>query len=177
MNAPLVSGHVVGAERVHWWLKQDVPDRVIQRLGLTVKSLGLTLERKVKLEKLRGQVLGRRSGRLVRSINTQMSQPTPASFTASVGTNLIYGRFWELGFRGVETVRAHTRAIKSRNAYKYTKTPEGKRKRSAFSSGVGIVRAHTRHVNNPGRPFLRPALNEMREEIRQRIGLVFKDLK
>jgi hypothetical protein len=62
----------------------------------------------VQLEKLSGQVLGKRSGRLVRSINTRFTD-TEYSSTSSTGTALKYGRFWELGFHGLVQVKAFVR--------------------------------------------------------------------
>lgn len=150
ISRPEISGSVVGAERVVRRFSVTIPAEVRRRVGLTVRELGLTLERKVKLEKLQGQVLGRRTGRLVRSINTAYRE-TPETFTASTGTRLVYGRAWELGFHGIVHVREFTR--------------QG-----------ALVRAHTRRVDMNARPFLRSTLDEMRPVIRERIAAAFRGL-
>lgn len=122
-------------------------DRIAPAVRTAVNKLGVELLTKVKGEKLTGQVLGVRTGRLRRSINLEMSGDATYS-EASVGTNVAYGRFWELGFTGVEQVRAHTRRTRKGNAQ---------------------VRAHTRSVNQAARPFLAPALAEMRSRVAERL--------
>lgn len=138
---------VLGAEAVelHFGsLADDVRQRVRQR----VESLGLELLRKVKEEKLSGQVLNVRTGRLRRSINEQTTVDGDRVQSA-VGTNVAYARPWELGFRGIEQVRAHLRLGHQ-------------------------VRAHARHVNIAPRSFLISSLDEMRLRIAEQLtkGLV-----
>jgi hypothetical protein len=72
-----------------------------------VQALGIELQRKVKAEKLSGQVLNVRTGRLRRSINEETHDAGDV-VESTVGTPVVYGRFWELGFDGVEQVKAHT---------------------------------------------------------------------
>lgn len=145
----VITGKVIGAERVVQKFSGLVPAALRKNVSEEVRALGLTLERRVKLDKLEGQVLHRRSGRLVRSVNTQFSEPTPDTFTSSTGTRLVYGRAWELGFHGTVNVRGFERRTKG--------------------GAVAFVRSHTRRANMTARPFLRPTLDEMRPLIRERI--------
>ena len=62
-----------------------------------IRKLTMDLVRKVKAEKLSGQVLNRKTGSLSRSV-TPSFDSSETSFTGIVGTNVNYGRFWELGF-------------------------------------------------------------------------------
>lgn len=109
------------------------------RIGKTVNKLGLELLQVVKAFYLSGVALNVRTGRLRRSINLRY-EDNGATISASVGTNVEYGRFWELGFSGTEMVRAHMRKT---------------------SKAEGMVKAHERKVNQPARPFLAPALEDM----------------
>lgn len=150
----VISGQVLGAERVAARLSNAGP-RVRERVRTEVQRLGLELLRKVKAEKLTGQVLNVRTGRLRRSIN-QRIMDAGGEITTSVGTNVSYGRFWELGFQGAQQVRQHLRTV----------TQAFGRPISPVEASVG---AHTRNVNQAPRPFLQSSLDEMRAEVRQRL--------
>lgn len=146
----MLTARVIGAERVVTRLRSDRPERIRNAVRREVYTLGLTLERRVKLEKLMGQVLNRRTGRGVRSINTRFSEPKADTFVSSTGTNLWYMRLWEL--------TGHT---------SYNVFP--KFKKALFWKGA---RHPVHHVHIPAeaaRPFLRPTLREMRPEIRRRL--------
>lgn len=125
--------------------------RVITRGSLTVQA-------RVKEQKLTGQVLSVRTGTLRRSINRRI-EAGPDGIFATVGTNVRYAAIHEYGFNGTSNVKAHTRKITQ--AF-------GKPLREA---ALQNVRAHSRKVNMPARPFLRPALQEewpaIRENLRQ----------
>lgn len=116
---------------------------------------GFELAQYVKTQKLSGQVLHVQTGTLRRSI---AGVPIGDGMQQEIGTNVPYGRYWELGFQGKEAVRDTIRHLK-----------DG---REVF------VSAHLRNVNQPARPFLRPSLEENRVKIRQAlIGSVSKVLK
>ena len=118
-------------------------ERIRAELRETVQTLGIQLQGKVKADYLSGGALGVVTGRLRRSV-TERTEASGDSVTSTVGTNLSYGRFWELGFQGVEEVREHVRRT---------------------HGSVATVRAHERHVNQAPRPFLHPALDDMRAQI------------
>ncbi len=155
MSAPIViTGQVLGAESVVARFL-SAPDRVRGAVREEVHRLGLELLTRVKRDKLNGQVLRHRTGRLGRSINEQFSE-NGDSFQSRVGTNLSYARFWEKGFHGPQAIRAHMRRISQ--AYGRSIPPM-----------TINVSAHTRQVNQPARPFLVPSLEEMRGTIRARL--------
>lgn len=183
MTGPVVTGRVLGAEAVITRLETTAPATAVTRLRKTIRRLGLSLERKVKLEKLGGQVLNKRSGRLVRSVNTQFTDSEYSS-TSRTGTALSYGRFWELGFHGIVTVPAHVRERNQGNTwYRYKRKAATRAERRMWdasgvgiSQGITIVRAHTRRVDQAPRPWLRPALEEMRPQIRADLASAMRGL-
>lgn len=115
--------------------------------------LTLRLQRKVKEEKLSGQVLHVRTGTLRRSINAQVFDKG-SSIYGVVGTNVKYAPPHEFGFSGSQQVKAHLRMMK---------TAWGHPVRNPRKI---MVNAHQRQVNLPERSFLRSALAEMGPEIK-----------
>lgn len=149
---------VSGSEEVIRGLGQ-LPAFIQDRVGRAIQGIGIELANRVKERKLSGQVLNVRTGRLRSSIVSRFYQMGGIAF-ATVGTNVVYGKFWEYGFHGVQQVRAHTRRIAGRDL------EAGGLK---LAEGVGFVRAHPRLVNVAARPFLRPTQEEMRDEARAKI--------
>jgi phage gpG-like protein len=64
------------------------------------------------------------------------------SHSVEVGTNVVYARRHQEGFRGTEAIRAHKRTMR---------TVFGVRLKTPIEAMVG---AHTRQGNTPARPFL-----------------------
>lgn len=151
----MLIGCVVGAERVTAGLAL-VPAKVKERVRQTIAGICLTILRKVKAEKLSGQVLRNQTGTLRRSINQRVVESL-LGVEGSVGTNLRYGRRWEQGYTGPEKVKAHIRTIKQ---------AWGRPLADPVRVQVG---AFTRQLNIQARPFLSPVLEEMRSKIRARI--------
>lgn len=85
------------------------------------------------------------TGRLRSSITGRVSGD---GFSAVIGSNVEYAPRIEMGYRGPEEVRAHTRTI-----------------RQAFGRPIAPrdvqVSAFTRTANAPAYPFLRPAVEQM----------------
>lgn len=106
----------------------------------------------VKDQKLSGQVLKVKSGRLRRSINAKPVRETDTGVEALVGTNVEYARIHEFGFKGSVNVREYMR--QSKDKFKVR------------------VRAHARKLNLPERSFLRSSLADMRQDIDSRIAAV-----
>lgn len=113
----------------------------------------LRVQSKVK-DKLSGEVLQVRTGRLRRSI-TQVVTTTGERVEGVVGTNVEYAAIHEYGFVGTETVAASLRTSKL-----------GK---------VFGVQPHTRDVKMPERSFIRSALKELQPEIRKQIESAVND--
>jgi phage gpG-like protein len=136
--------------------------------GLMTKSISrlvLTLMRNVKADKLSGQVLNVRSGRLRRSINQRIEGAGTEMVAGYVGTNVVYGKPHEFGFKGNVQVKQHMRTIKT-----------------AFGKSISpvqiTVHGYTRKMDAPARSFLRSALAEMDGEIRAEIrGAVTEAIK
>ncbi len=144
---PIITGKVVGSEKVVLKFR-NAPARIMDAVRRTVYALGFELERIVKNDTLSGQVLHRRSGDLARSVNTKRSGNATMA-RASVGTNKVYGRAWQLGFHLPERVI------------------EPKTAQSLFWPGalhpVRSVRQPARDV--AARPFLTIALDRIRPKV------------
>jgi phage gpG-like protein len=149
----MITGTVVGAEEAIERLERLGP-RLRDVLAAEVERIGLKLAAHVKADKLSGQVLNVRSGRLRRSI-TARTEVEGSKVIGIVGTNVEYAAFHEYGFQGTEGVREHFRRCKS-----------GK---------VAAVRAHERKVDYPAHSFLRSALEDMKDEIKGRIGAAVRE--
>lgn len=67
----------------------------------------------------------------------------------AVGTNLVYGAIHQLGFNGAVTVQSFTRRNKRNDVYA---SANGRRRKTA--SGVSFVRAHSRNMRMPARPYI-----------------------
>lgn len=108
--------------------------------------------------------LHRRTGRLSRSIHTKgpiLEAGAGGSIStaeAYVGTNVVYGAHWELGFHGNVSVRAHLRKI-TKAFGRNLKEPR-----------LIVVKPFSRKVDNDARPFLQPAMEEESEPILRKIN-------
>lgn len=151
-DAPIqITASVVGAESVTARLKTGA-DRARAALRVVVPQLAVALQRRIKERKLTGQVLNVRTGRLRRSINFAVVE-SGDEISASVGTNVVYARLWELG--GVIPARVLEARSKGALYWPGARHP------------VARVTQPSRTV--AARPFLRPALDEMRARIRREL--------
>lgn len=152
----MIKGEVLGGEAVAQRLKGG-DERLRTGLSQTIGRLVLTLQRNVKQNKLSGQVLNVRTGRLRRSINTRMENLNTAQPAGFVGTNVSYARAWELGFDGKVNVRESLRM-----------------QVTAFGKSIEpqqvTVRAHQRNVHMPAKSFLGSALQELQPEIMRELS-------
>lgn len=168
-----LTAKIVGAEQVQTWLG-GAGSSAHAALKAEVDRIGLELLRRVKAGRLTGQSLKVQTGRLRRSINYKYRE-SGDTMTGSVGTNVIYGAFWELGpKKSTVSVKAHTRRDAGQIAAATRTTKSGKRKVGAKGKGHGtiMVKAHERRVTVQARPFLKPELDAMRYEIRERLKRV-----
>jgi len=162
----MIKAYLIGdPNRVPEYIRSKFPE-VQTACRVSMARLVLKLTRKIKQEKLSGQVLRARppGGHLRRSIHPEISG-SDTSVIGTVGTNVEYAAIHEYGFNGIENVRAHLRRIKSQRLIlksgKYSKRSWAVPK----SQGMVQVRAHERHMVMPERSFMRTALNEMKPEI------------
>ena len=114
---------------------------------------GMHLIRNEAVLNVSGRVLKRRTGRLASSIRTDI-RSTRSGLIGSVGTNVFYGRIWEVtGRRAVTIVPRHKKVLR-------------------FVARDGTV-VFTKRAVIPAqkpRPFLRPAVDAMLPEIREDIA-------
>lgn len=185
-----ITGRILGAETVQRRFL-TANDKIRGRVRTEVRSLGVDLQRRVKENKLTGQKLRVRTGRLRRSINMQVKEAWD-SIQGSVGTNVSYGRRFELGGSWTENVRAHLRKVKlalNRDGSFRTQADvwhaqgntgpatASQARRLVFAKkgakktigGQFMVKAHSRKVNVKPRRFLQESLDEMRPNIRGRL--------
>lgn len=127
--------------------------RIANNVRKAIQRATLDLMGRVKERKLSGQVLKVQTGRLRRSIN-QRVETEGGSPVGYVGTNVEYARVHELGFKGRVAVKAHTRSIKGKRV---------------------PIRAHSRNMDIPKRPFLRPAFEEQMPTYRTWIADAVKE--
>jgi hypothetical protein len=143
-------------------------DRVIKALGVGLARALLIAVGIAQVNYLSGPrpgVLDVITGRLRGNVASEV-EISGNQVTGRIGDNMPYAAFWEFGFQGTEQVAEHTRvtSISHFNGSVYV-LQHGGTKRQAKRSlkrndivGFSVVRAHTRTINNPGRPFIRPAL-------------------
>lgn len=120
--------------------------------GEIQKGIGrivLKLLTRVKAQKLSGQALNVRTGRLRRSI-TQRVEASANEISGIVGTNVDYAAIHEYGFKGPVTVKQHLRLVKQAFG------------RPLKSPVWSTVSTHTKNVSLPERSFLRSALADMK---------------
>jgi phage gpG-like protein len=153
----MIKATLVGDDKLKAWLETAYP-RIKGELNQSMARLVITLTRKVKEEKLHGQVLKNRSGKLWRSI-TPLVRWNDISLTGKVGTNTEYAAIHEYGGQ----TKAHMIMPKKGRALAF---------RASWGPGQGKGGLTVlRSVSHPGskipeRSFLRTALNEMEPEIR-----------
>ncbi|MEQ1663176.1 MAG: HK97 gp10 family phage protein [Thiobacillus sp.] len=137
--------------------------------GEIQKGIGritLKLLTRVKAQKLSGQALNVRTGRLRRSI-TQRIESGAEEISGIVGTNVDYAAAHEYGFKGAVTVKQHLRKLRTASKFALRKVG-GKdigvyeKKQGKLTGGIATVKSHTRNINLPERSFLRSALADLK---------------
>lgn len=110
-------------------------------------------QRKANNKRSKGRAILVSSGRLRRSIRITSIN----NGIVTIGTDVPYAKVHNEGFRGVVSVKAH-----SRNKYikenigsgKFTKTGKERMKTVSRISGSGMVKAHSRRMNIVRRQFM-----------------------
>jgi len=156
----MLTGFVTGDDRVIANFKAITP-RVMLEIQKTTTSLAAELAGYIQRNKLSGQVLKNRTGRLRRSITFEAKNRADSS-TATVGTNVEYAHTHEHGFQGTVSVKEHLRM---------QKVAWGKPMKNPHEV---TVRAHDMKMNIPGKRFLRGSLEEnaghIRDEYRRAVS-------
>lgn len=134
---------VIGDAEVNVRLGADVR-RVLDSVREFFRKVGFRHEAIVKTEKLSGQVLHRRSGRLSAGVHSELIETENViGTTTGIGPDLLYGKMHEEG--GVFQVPAHRRMVSK--AWGRPITPR-----------EVMVKSHAMHV--PKRSFLRSMIKE-----------------
>lgn len=184
-----ITTEVVGAATVPVRIAAITP-QVAKAIKGAVESATIELQAKIRayLNAPRGESrdrLSRRTGRLGRSIAIRISE-SDNEISGMAGTNVVYGRFWELGFDGPVWVKAHYRVKKSHDVrQRLFDFGTGKSKRTKVATGITPVKGHVRKLEIKPRPFIKPSLamissslqKKMREQVAkniERIGLSSK---
>lgn len=127
-----------------------MPGRLQSGIARAVTKLALDLQRRTQ-QKLSGPVLKVRTGLLRSSINYQVKQSS-TEVTATVGTNVFYGKIHEFGV-------PHSWEIRPRTA-----------RALAFEvGGQTIFAMRVTHPPLPERSFLRSSLREMEPMIKSEL--------
>ena len=131
---------------------KDPTDHIIEQIRTTIKKLTFKLQAKIKNDKLTGQVLNVRTGRLRRSINAEFQELGDGLIQGLVGTNVPYAKIHEFGFNGEQQVKEYMQ--KRKQVF-------GRMLKDPIQV---TIRAHVRKINLPERSFMRSALEELRPE-------------
>ena len=137
---------------------QQAQDRLLKAM----QRLMIDLQRKVKEEKLSGQVLQNRTGTLRRSIN-QTVTADGSSITGQVGTNVVYAAIHEFGGK----TAPHLIEAKNAAALAFI-APWGPGKGPGGLSFFKSV--HHPGSQMPERSFLRSALQDMQGQIEETLA-------
>lgn len=159
----MISGYIIGDKALVARIR-GAGAVVKAEIDQTVQKLGFALQARVQTQKLTGQVLRVRTGRLRSSISQSAADTrsrfvsTDTTAIAYVGTNVSYGAMWEHGFsRKVGAgARGGPRTLSGKALDSYIRR---------HPPGVRAVAA---------RPFLEPALFEMRAQIQTELGAALK---
>lgn len=163
----MITGYILGDRELVRRL-DAMPGEAKARVDRTVVALGHELEARVKSAYLRGprpQRLGVKTGRLLSSItqggadSRTRFESTPDQAFYYVGTNVSYGAGWEYGFN--------------------RKVGAGARGGPRNLSGTAMARYFAKHPPGvkevPARAFLRPALQDLRAHIVERLQFALRD--
>lgn len=123
-------------------------------------GLAAGLQQHIQRDKLSGQVLHARTGRLRAGIEVAI-EAGPQGLTATVSSAAPQAAALEYGFQGSETVRAQLRTIAAAFG-----RPLRQGARQVLVPGYG------RRVDLPARSFLRSALADMAEDIARELAAV-----
>ena len=142
----MISGFVVGDDKVIGRFRL-VNSRVMDEMRKATQIIGFRLAAYVQKNKLSGQVLKNRTGKLRRSITFVETDTSTDSTGGTVGTNTEYAAVHEYGFSGTVTVKEHLRMMTM--AWGRSVTPR-----------EITVRSHPMKMNMPEKSFLRSSLKD-----------------
>lgn len=142
------AGEVIGDRAVTARIRalaSDLPARVLRTVTEFALDVKNAATRNAPIKK----------GRLRRSIHPEVTQQG-GQISGVVGSNVEYAAIIEHGFKGAQSVRSFVR--KQTMAWGHPIAPT-----------MVSVRPFTRNVDRPARPFLAPALADMRPTLSERL--------
>ncbi len=160
----MITGSIIGDRELIKRL-EGMPAAAKARIDATVVALGYELEARVKTTYLRGPrpgKLGVKTGRLLSSIthgaadSRSRFESSPTSSVYYVGTNVPYGAMWERGIRAHDVVAKNAKAL------------------HFMWHGQEFFRRRVHIPAQAPRPFLRPALDDLRAHIVERLQIALK---
>lgn len=132
-----------------------IRNKIRSNIYEALQKINIKLTNHIKSTKLTGTVLKVQTGRLRNSIRGKVVDNGNIA-SAEASTNLEYAAIHEYGFKGNESVRAHTRNIKQ-----------------AFGKSINPmsinISAHNRLMNMPKRSFMMSSLLDLKDEMQRDI--------
>jgi phage gpG-like protein len=151
----MIKAWIIGDEAVIAWLGQKEP-KITDGVRKTTKSLTLMLLRKVKEEKLSGQVLKNITGKLRRSVHDRYVE-SPTSSSGEVVTNTEYAGINEYGGQ----TKPHIILPKNKGALAFNIYGNW----TTLGTTTVVKSVHHPGSKFPERSFMRSALAEMKPTI------------
>jgi len=150
---------IVGSKEAAEAMRDRAP-RIVASVNRALLALGYKLQAHIQQDKLHGQVLKQRTGRLAGSIHVTPHLGDTQSYV-QVGTNVEYARIHEYG----GTTKAHIITARNKKALAF------------ISGGADVIVRSVRHPGSkmPERSFLRSALRDMTPEIKQRLAAAVRE--
>ena len=167
----MIRAVLVGDDKLKAWLKSRVA-KLQGTVVATMTRLVIMLTRKIKEEKLSGQVLKNRTGRLRRSISPDVKIGVGTSVVGSVSTNVEYAGIHEYGgvINHPGSVPRHGAALRWLNpgySGPLNRSKSGKLLNTQAAGAWVFAKSTEPHkIVMPERSFMRTALAEMKIEIR-----------
>lgn len=154
-------------------LMKAAPKIFVEQMRLANMEASKALIERIKTEKLRGQVLNRISGTLLRSWAAKVPPVAlPDGWLGGGGTNLNYAIAHEFGVDKTKSVqvRAHTRRQESRSTFRRGAKTNLKTGKTSGVQAQGIAFVHEfvreQHTVLPERRYARSSLEEIRDKVK-----------
>jgi len=141
---------VVNGEIVARWLG-DIPKKLTPALASALNKYIINLSNYIRFQKLSGQVLKKKTGRLRESILPILAKQEGGLIWAGIGTDVVYARIHEFG--GV--TRPHIIERRWRKALHFIK------------DGQDIFAIKVKHPGSriPARPYIHPSFEETQDQL------------
>ena len=150
----MIKIEVTGSEKVIAKL-QGLRSVFQKNVRMVMEKSVIGLHRHVVMNKLHGQVLHVRTGRLANSINWNV-RSSGSQVTGTVGTGVEYAAVHEYGFHGMVRYKTEKRIFTDRAQHI-------------------MIRINERMMNMPERSFLRSALRDKKQQIIANMGIAVAD--